>query len=158
MYAPSLTLDDLELQLKRPLSHRHFFTHTLRFHPVAKIEDPEILRLIHLTYRLQYLKDCVLGHYLNERTLGIITIMVHNNYIEVIRHIQSRKAVMSTLVEELRNNNLLALRMVNEICMLLKGLEVPLPCHPRSTARSTRTSSCSSSHCAAASNTRRWPR
>lgn len=61
--------------------------------------------------------------------------MVHNNYIEVIRHIQSRKAVMCSIMEQLRNKSLMALKMVNEICMLLKGLEVLLRTNPRSTAK-----------------------
>ncbi len=135
-------LDDLEIQSKRPVSHRQFFQESVKFHQIASIEDPEVIRTIHLTYRLQYLKDCILGHYLNERTLGIITIMVHNNYIEVIRHIQSRKSVMSSIMEQLRNKSLMALRMVNEICMLLKGLEVLLlRTNPRSTAKSTKKSS-----------------
>lgn len=117
-------IDDQEIQKKRDVSHREFFNSSVTFHQIAKIEDIHILDSIHLNYRLQYLKDCILGHYLNERTLGIITIMVHNNYIEIIRYIQSRKSVMSSIVDQLRKKSHLALKMVNEICILLKGLEV----------------------------------
>lgn len=67
--------DDPEIHNKTKISHRQHFKQHAVFLEVAEIKDKEIIRWIHVNYRLLYLRDCALAHYLDEKTLNLITIV-----------------------------------------------------------------------------------
>ncbi len=58
---------------KTAISHRKYFQEHAKFNQVGTIKDPDILRAIHWNFRLMYLRDCVLAHYLDERILQFIS-------------------------------------------------------------------------------------
>lgn len=74
-----LEIDDPELYQKVEIPHREFFLKIAKFHAVGKIQDKEILKIIHLNYRLSYLRDNALGFFLDERSMALITLVSNRN-------------------------------------------------------------------------------
>ena len=62
------------------------------------IEDPNIQRKIHHTYRLQYLKDVILGRALDDSTFNVLNTCIIFNQIEIINHIQQDEHFLRELV------------------------------------------------------------
>lgn len=58
-----------------PAKHRDFLKQKARFTEVIPIRNRERLRMIHFTYRLEYVKDCVLAHLLDDGGLRLHTIV-----------------------------------------------------------------------------------
>ena len=54
---------------------REHFTNYANFLKVAEIKDPEIIKKIKINYRLQYLKDCALGYFLDDRATNLINLV-----------------------------------------------------------------------------------
>ena len=61
---------------KAKTTHRAHFKQTANFQEIGEIKDKDIVRWIHINYRLLYLRDCALGHFLDERALNLITMVV----------------------------------------------------------------------------------
>ncbi len=51
---------------------RQFLTQNARFNNTVEVQDPEIIRKIHLTYRLLFFKDSVAARWIDESTLSVI--------------------------------------------------------------------------------------
>jgi len=66
-------LDDPDVNKKSALSHRKYFQEHGSFKPIANINDTEVLKAIHWNFRLLYLRDYILGHYLDEKILHFIS-------------------------------------------------------------------------------------
>ena len=62
------------------------------------IEDQNIQRKIHRTYRLQYLKDVILGRALDDSTFSVLNTCIIFNQIEIINHIQQDGQFLKELV------------------------------------------------------------
>ena len=60
---------------KSKTTHRNHFKQIANFQEIGEIKEKEIIRWIHINYRLLYLRDCALGHFLDERALNLITIV-----------------------------------------------------------------------------------
>jgi hypothetical protein len=54
------------MQKSEFIPHRKFLTNQASFISVAEIKDKSKVQLIHFTYRLSYLKDCVLAYFIDE--------------------------------------------------------------------------------------------
>jgi hypothetical protein len=61
--------------LNSPIKHREFLKKRAKFTEVIPIRNRERLRVIHFTYRLEYIKDCVLAHLLDDGGLRLHTIV-----------------------------------------------------------------------------------
>ena len=68
-------LDDPEVYKRMEITHREYFQKIVKFHEVAKIKNDQILNIIHINYRLTYLKDNALGFFLDERSMALITLV-----------------------------------------------------------------------------------
>lgn len=75
------------MQKNCKVSHRTYFKQYAAYQEVADIKDKEVLRWIHVNYRLLYLRDCALAHYLDEKSLNLITIVI--NFIDFIKNAKS---------------------------------------------------------------------
>jgi protein phosphatase 4 regulatory subunit 3 len=62
------------------------------------IEDPNIRRKIHHTFRLQYLKDVILGRALDDATFNCLNTCIIFNQIEIINHVQQDERFLRELV------------------------------------------------------------
>ena len=67
--------DDPEVYQRTDVTHREYFQKIVKFHEVAKIQNNQILNIIHLNYRLSYLRDNALGFFLDERSVALITLV-----------------------------------------------------------------------------------
>jgi len=105
-------------------SHRAYFQNYASLNEIGQIKDPEVLRTIHWNIRLLYLRDCVLAHYLDERILQFLSAIVNSNYVDILKYIQHSREVLSAVFELLRQRKLNALKMIHEICLTMKNLDV----------------------------------
>lgn len=78
-------------------SFRAHLADSTRFREVVPIRDPKIRRLIHYTYRLQYLKDVVLARILEDPTYNILNAHIYFNQTEIVRYIQDNDAFLREL-------------------------------------------------------------
>ena len=62
------------------------------------IKNDEIQRKIHATYRLQYLKDVILGRALDDSTFSVLNSCIIFNQIDIINHIQRDEHFLAELV------------------------------------------------------------
>lgn len=85
-------------------NYRSFLTQTSQFHAPIPISDPAILRKIHATYRLQFLKDVVLARALDDSTFNVLNSCIIFNQIDIITHVQQNvqflREVVSLFVDE----------------------------------------------------------
>lgn len=52
---------------------------------------PELLNLVVFTYRLEYIRDCILFPYLNDNGFGSSGCIVRTNYKKIFNHIFNPK-------------------------------------------------------------------
>lgn len=71
-----ISIDDPDMISKAKITHRTHFKQTANFQEIGEIKDKDIVRWIHINYRLLYLRDCALGHFLDERALNLITMVI----------------------------------------------------------------------------------
>lgn len=50
----------------------------MKFHEIAKIKDEQIIKIIHVNYRLSYLRDNALGFFLDERSMALISLVLYS--------------------------------------------------------------------------------
>ncbi|THV08201.1 DUF625-domain-containing protein [Dendrothele bispora CBS 962.96] len=70
-------------------NYREFLYQSSRYHQPINIQDPEIQRKIHHTYRLQFLKDVVLARVLDDSTFNVLNSCIIFNQIDIITHVQA---------------------------------------------------------------------
>ncbi len=63
---------DEEMYKSVKITHRQFFRERAKFLQVSEIKEERILTLIHFNFRLQYLKDCALAHFLDDRATNMM--------------------------------------------------------------------------------------
>jgi len=119
-----LEYDPKHAETDTQVEHRKYFEEHENFEPVANISDVSTKKTLQSNLRLIYLRDYALGHYLDERILQFISAIIQSNYIDIIKYIQTSKEVLTSLFDLLRGQNLEALKMLHEICVVMKNLEV----------------------------------
>ncbi|KAJ2215220.1 Platinum sensitivity protein [Coemansia sp. RSA 487] len=76
---------------------RDFLRDSSRYKQVVPIKDPVVQEKIHQTFRLQYLKDAVLLHILDDGTLPVINTLIFFNHAQIVSHIQGNHALLADL-------------------------------------------------------------
>lgn len=121
---PFLYLDDPNFRTQRP-KHRDFILSKSKLLEVVPFRNtPELLNLVVFTYRLEYIRECILFPYLNDNgfgssgcvTVGLIQI-IRNNYKKIFNHIFSnkRKDFINSLYDLLRMQDLPAFKLLREL-------------------------------------------
>eukprot|EP01016_Furgasonia_blochmanni_P026500 TRINITY_DN2812_c0_g1_i3.p1 TRINITY_DN2812_c0_g1~~TRINITY_DN2812_c0_g1_i3.p1 ORF type:complete len:702 (+),score=91.85 TRINITY_DN2812_c0_g1_i3:221-2326(+) len=115
---------DPDSRSQSDISHRRFLTETANFKATVQIQEQEVLELIHINFRLIYLRDCGLASVLDDRSLQIMNMTVQSHYIEILRHVQKSKEIVESLLANLKDENQSynSLRMLHEICTVLKNI------------------------------------
>src|SRR3984957_4421338 len=80
-------VDDPEFPAHKA-NYREFLHQTSRFHQPIPIHDDPILRKIHHTYRLQFMKDVVLARALDDSTFNVLNSCIIFNQIDIINYVQ----------------------------------------------------------------------
>ncbi|EON68325.1 hypothetical protein W97_07583 [Coniosporium apollinis CBS 100218] len=78
-------------------NHRQYLSDDSRFKEVVPIEDPNIRKKIHYTYRLQYLKDVVLARILDDPTFGVLNSLIFFHQVDIVTHLQGNAAFLREL-------------------------------------------------------------
>ncbi|KAF2862399.1 DUF625-domain-containing protein [Piedraia hortae CBS 480.64] len=76
-------------------NHRQFLADQSRFKEVVPIDDAEIRRKIHATYRLLYLKDVVLARVLDDPTFSVLNSIIFFNQVEILNYFQSNESYLT---------------------------------------------------------------
>ncbi|KAJ1797515.1 Platinum sensitivity protein, partial [Coemansia sp. RSA 2399] len=76
---------------------RDFLRDSSRYKQVVPIKDPEVKEKIHQTFRLQYLKDVVLSHILDDGTLPVVNALIFFNHAQIVTHIQGNHELLASL-------------------------------------------------------------
>ncbi|KAK5066493.1 Platinum sensitivity protein, partial [Cryomyces antarcticus] len=78
-------------------NHRQYLSDESKFKEVVKIENPDIKRKIHYTYRLQYLKDVVLARILDDPTFSVLNSLIFFHQVDIVQHLQSNAMFLTEL-------------------------------------------------------------
>lgn len=89
--------DDPEFP-KYKANYREFLNQRAKFVQPIAIDDLAIQRKIHHTYRLQYLKDVILGRALDDSTFNVLNSSIIFNQIDIINHVQQDEKFLRDLV------------------------------------------------------------
>ena len=69
---------------------------------MVEIKDPHIRNKIHQLFRVQYLKDVVLGRLLDDGTFGTLNGFMFFTQVDIITHIQGNEALLNELLSDFR--------------------------------------------------------
>lgn len=112
-------------------NHRQWLQDQSRYKEVVRIEDDQVRRRIHQTYRLQYMKDVVLARILDDPTFSVLNSMIFFNQVEIVQHLQSNGAFLRDLfsifnpeekTEQLRKKQ--AVLFIQQCCAIAKNLQI----------------------------------
>lgn len=69
------------------LEHRKYLQSSVVFKEVVPIRNADILKKIHQTFRIQYLKDVILPRLLDDMTFATINSIIYFNNVEIVDHL-----------------------------------------------------------------------
>ncbi|KAL4722617.1 Platinum sensitivity protein [Fusarium chlamydosporum] len=112
-------------------NHRHWLGNQGRYKEVVPIEDEQIRRKIHQTYRLQYLKDVVLARILDDPTFSVLNSLIFFNQVDIVQHLQANAAFLNELfgIFSPSNNDQKrkkeAVLFIQQCCAIAKNIQPP---------------------------------
>jgi protein phosphatase 4 regulatory subunit 3 len=111
-------------------NHRQWLQREGRFREVVRIEDEQILKKIHQTYRLQYLKDVVLARILDDNTFSVLNSLIFFNQVDIVQHIQANSSFLGELFSIFKSGQDLtrkkeAVLFIQQCCAIAKNLQPP---------------------------------
>ncbi|KAM0716561.1 hypothetical protein Q7P37_008006 [Cladosporium fusiforme] len=78
-------------------NHRQYLSDSSKFKQVVKIDNDEIRRKIHYTYRLLYLKDVVLARILDDPTFSVLNSLIFFHQVDIVNFLQSNDKFLREL-------------------------------------------------------------
>ncbi|RWA03438.1 hypothetical protein EKO27_g11667 [Xylaria grammica] len=111
-------------------NHRQWLQGEGRFREVVRIEDPDILKKIHQTYRLQYLKDVVLARILDDNTFSVLNSLIFFNQVDIVTHVHSNSPFLGELFNIFKSSQdptrkKDAVLFIQQCCAIAKNLQPP---------------------------------
>lgn len=109
-------------------NHRQYLADESKFKEVVRIEDDNVKRKIHYTYRLQYLKDVVLARILDDPTFGVLNSLIFFHQVDIVQHLQSNGPFLKELfgIFSPKDQNLSrkkdAVLFIQQCCAIAKSL------------------------------------
>lgn len=79
-------------------NYRAFLQTSTRYHSPLPISDPQIVRKVHATYRLQFLKDVVLARTIDDSTFNVLASCIMFNQVDIITYVQSDIGFLESMV------------------------------------------------------------
>lgn len=112
-------------------NHRHWLSDESRYKEVVRIEDEQVRKKIHHTYRLQYLKDVVLARILDDPTFSVLNSLIFFNQVDIVQHLQTNAAFLKELfgifspqeLDQKRKKD--AVLFIQQCCAIAKNLQPP---------------------------------
>ncbi|KAK4236913.1 component of IIS longevity pathway SMK-1-domain-containing protein, partial [Achaetomium macrosporum] len=112
-------------------NHRQWLQNQGRYKEVVKIQDEQVRRKIHMTYRLQYLKDVVLARILDDPTFSVLNSLIFFNQVDIVQHLHTTPGFMHELFAIFPNPHEPPLRkkeavlFIQQCCAIAKNLQPP---------------------------------
>ncbi|KAI9804447.1 MAG: hypothetical protein M1825_001346 [Sarcosagium campestre] len=112
-------------------NHRHYLSDESKYKEVVRIEDDDVRRKIHHTYRLQYLKDVVLARILDDPTFSVLNSLIFFNQVDIVQHLQGNSDFLQELFgvfgphETDRQRKKNAVHFIQQCCAIAKNLQAP---------------------------------
>ncbi|KAK4204175.1 component of IIS longevity pathway SMK-1-domain-containing protein [Triangularia verruculosa] len=112
-------------------NHRQWLNNQGRYKEVVRIQDDQVRRKIHQTYRLQYLKDVVLARILDDPTFSVLNSLIFFNQVEIVQHLHMTPGFMTDLFAVFVDPNEQPLRkkeavlFIQQMCAISKNLQPP---------------------------------
>ncbi|KAI1344975.1 DUF625-domain-containing protein [Xylariaceae sp. FL0016] len=112
-------------------NHRQWLEDAGRYKEVVRIEDGQILKKIHQTYRLQYLKDVVLARILDDNTFSVLNSLIFFNQVDIVQHLQTNGAFLGELFSIFKSGpqdpkrKKEAVLFIQQCCAIAKNLQPP---------------------------------
>ncbi|CAJ2501518.1 Uu.00g043710.m01.CDS01 [Anthostomella pinea] len=112
-------------------NHRQWLEGEGRYKEVVRIEDDQILKKIHQTYRLQYLKDVVLARILDDNTFSVLNSLIFFNQVDIVQHLQANGKFLGELFNIFKPGQQDASRkkeavlFIQQCCAIAKNLQPP---------------------------------
>ncbi|KAI0396210.1 DUF625-domain-containing protein [Xylariaceae sp. FL0594] len=111
-------------------NHRQWLQREGRFREVVPIEDDQVRKKIHQTYRLQYLKDVVLARILDDSTFSVLNSLIFFNQVDIVQHIQANTSFLGELFGIFKTGQDLtrkkeAVLFIQQCCAIAKNLQPP---------------------------------
>jgi len=110
-------------------NHRQYLADESKFKEVVRIEDENIKRKIHYTYRLQYLKDVVLARILDDPTFSVLNSLIFFHQVDIVQHLQANGPFLKELfsIFSPKEQNLSrkkdAVLFIQQCCAIAKSLQ-----------------------------------
>ncbi|CAE7526948.1 smkA [Symbiodinium microadriaticum] len=108
---------------ERRICHRQMLKVAVRFKEVLTFQDAEMLELIHLNYRVQYLKDAVLPRVLDDAAFASLSNLVISNNTVLLHHLEGSEPLMKQLFDGLRQKEVQSLLFLQDACRLAKSMQ-----------------------------------
>ena len=112
-----MTVDDQEFPHHKA-NHRQYLQNRSRFKEVVPINDENITRKIHATWRLQYLKDVVLARILDDPTFGVLNSLIFFNQVDIVTHLQQSPSFLKDLFSLIEGKDVLSTRRKDAVCFI----------------------------------------
>jgi len=110
---------------QRRLNHRQYLQTTARFHEAVRL-PPELKAKIHETFRLQYLKDCVVARYMDDAAAATLQSIVSSRQQEILSSVCNDDDVIDAIghgvAEATGEERLQVLRLVQEMQTFSKNV------------------------------------
>lgn len=110
-------------------NHRQYLANNSKFKEVVKIDNPDVRRKIHHTYRLHYLKDVVLARILDDPTFSVLNSLIFFHQVDIVNHIQSNGPFLNELFsifggdDQNRNLKKDAVLFIQHLCAVAKNIQ-----------------------------------
>lgn len=98
---------------------------------MVPLEDADIKRKIHFTYRLQYLKDVVLARILDDPTFSVLNSLIFFHQVDIVQHIQSNLPYLNKIFSLINSSEAPAqdrkdaVLLIQQSCAIAKNLQAP---------------------------------
>ncbi|KAF7856290.1 hypothetical protein EAF04_009818 [Stromatinia cepivora] len=112
-------------------NHRLWLGKKDRYKEVVEIPDENVMRKIHNTNRLQYLKDVVLARILDDPTFSVLNGLIFFNQVEIVQYLQNNATVLNELFgifgsrETDQERKKMAVLFIQQCCAIAKNLQQP---------------------------------
>ncbi|KAI1125936.1 DUF625-domain-containing protein [Nemania abortiva] len=111
-------------------NHRQWLQGEGRYREVVRIEDSNITKKIHQTYRLQYLKDVVLARILDDNTFSVLNSLIFFNQVDIVQHLQGNSSFLGELFNIFKSGQDLtrkkeAVLFIQQCLAIAKNLQPP---------------------------------
>ncbi|KAK1444892.1 ATP synthase gamma-related protein [Babesia gibsoni] len=97
------------------LEHVKFFRESVKHHDVISLDNPSFYRLVHSSYRIEYLKDVVLPRLLDEFSIQRLNSVIYSNMNEILNIISTDGRGFVDLLKEQLSRNYMSALLLREL-------------------------------------------